>query len=248
MHSHISAFPSTAFYHSRLIDGPDMDAKTLQPWHASSLFPPYAFMHVRNGSEVQGRHHSLTNPAEAATALAIYERLLRDYPSIDFDYRIGIVTPYKGQVGELKKVFRNRFGLEIMAKVSFNTVDVSLIGPSFRLMSILTDPHLVSQGFQGQEKDIIILSCVRGGSADNSVGFLADTRCVVAFSRNTNPCRAHLTPLVDSRRMNVALTRARSSLFILGDSKKLRSNNYWCNLVDDAQSRGLLSEVSRAKD
>lgn len=44
--------------------------------------------------------------------------------------------------------------------------------------------------------------------------------------------------------MNVALTRARSSLFVLGDSAKLRSNQYWAKLVDDAQARGLLMRVS----
>ncbi|KAL8279185.1 hypothetical protein RQP46_008441 [Phenoliferia psychrophenolica] len=198
MHSHISAFPSAAFYDRRLIDGPEMDVKTRQPWHANPLFPPYAFMHIKGGEEVAGRYHSLSNPREATTALAIYERLLRDHPAVDFDLRIGVVTPYKGQVGELKKQFRNRFGMEILDKISFATVD----------------------GFQGQEKDIIILSCVRGGSAEKSVGFLSDTR-----------------------RMNVALTRARSSLFVLGDMNKLKSNQYWGNLVNDAQARGLLIQV-----
>lgn len=43
--------------------------------------------------------------------------------------------------------------------------------------------------------------------------------------------------------MNVALTRARSSLFILGDSNKLQSNRWWSSLVNDAQSRGLLAQV-----
>ncbi|GAA5972915.1 hypothetical protein JCM11641_004002 [Rhodosporidiobolus odoratus] len=197
MHPNISAFPSAAFYQSRLADGPSMDTKTIQPWHSNALFPPYAFYHV-DGREQAGRHHSWTNPTEAATALAIYERIRRDYPSIDFDYRIGIVTPYKGQVQTLRSTFRNRFGEEILTKISFNTVD----------------------GFQGQEKDIIILSCVRGGSADKGVGFLADTR-----------------------RMNVALTRARSSIWILGDSNKLRSNQYWGNLVGDAEARNLFRKA-----
>lgn len=102
-----------------------MDTKTTQPWHATSLFPPYAFFHVRNGNEVAGRHHSWSNPAEAAVALAIYERLQREFPKIDFDYRIGIVTPYKGQVFELKRTFRKKYGDEIVSKISFNTVDVS---------------------------------------------------------------------------------------------------------------------------
>ncbi|GAA6050889.1 hypothetical protein JCM3770_005758 [Rhodotorula araucariae] len=197
MHPNISAFPSAAFYQSRLADGPDMDKKTLQPWHANALFPPYAFYHIE-GQEQTGRFHSYTNPIEAATALAIYDRLKREYSSIDFDYRVGIVTPYKGQVGELKRQFRQRFGEEILSKIAFNTVD----------------------GFQGQEKDIIILSCVRGGTADKGVGFLADTR-----------------------RMNVALTRARSSIWILGDSKKLRFNQYWGQLVGDAEARSLFRKA-----
>ncbi|KAM0752744.1 hypothetical protein T439DRAFT_286412 [Meredithblackwellia eburnea MCA 4105] len=198
MHPHISAFPSAAFYDRRLTDGPSMDVKTKQDWHKSPLFPPYAFMHVNGGEEVAGRHHSLSNPREAATALAIYERLTADFPTIDFAQRIGVVTPYKGQVGELRKQFRNKFGFAITERISFATVD----------------------GFQGQEKDIIILSCVRGGSAQKSVGFLSDTR-----------------------RMNVALTRARSSLFVLGDMNKLKSNEYWGSLVADASERGLLTQV-----
>ncbi|KWU45575.1 hypothetical protein RHOSPDRAFT_32881 [Rhodotorula sp. JG-1b] len=122
MHPNISAFPSAAFYQSRLSDGPAMEQKTLQPWHANALFPPYAFLHV-DGREQVGRHHSYSNPTEAATAAAIFDRLRRDYPSVDFSYRIGIVTPYKGQVGELKRVFRQRYGEEILTKIAFNTVD-----------------------------------------------------------------------------------------------------------------------------
>lgn len=125
MHPNISAFPSAAFYQSRLTDGPNMDQKTLATWHNNSLFPPYAFYHV-SGMETAGRHHSWTNPQEAQTALAIYDRLSKEYSTIDFAYRIGIVTPYKGQVGELKKVFRQRYGDEILSRISFNTVDVGL--------------------------------------------------------------------------------------------------------------------------
>ena len=197
----ISAFPSAAFYQSRLLDGPNMADVTKRPWHRSSLFPPYSFFHVKGGSEVQGRSHSLTNPVEAGVAVALYERLTRDFVGSGSEYTVGVVTPYKGQVGELKRQFSRRFGERVLTTVSFNTVD----------------------GFQGQEKDIIILSCVRGGPAASGVGFLSDTR-----------------------RMNVALTRARASLFILGDSNKLRSNEHWGNLVQDADVRGLLSQVDAA--
>lgn len=233
MHSHISAFPSTAFYNSRLLDGPGMDEKTVQPWHSNALFPPYVFMHVKGGSEVAGRHHSLTNPKEAATALAIYERLLRDYPKIDFDYRIGVVTPYKGQVGELKKHFRNRFGIQILSKLTFNTVDVS---HSFSF--VLTGTDMTDIGIprtrEGHHHPLVRPRRIR-----RQVGWIPVRHSVrLPLSR---PRRR--TDVVFSR-MNVALTRARCSLFILGDSYKLRSNKYWANLVSDAQSRGLLTEVS----
>jgi senataxin len=200
MHPDISTFPSKAFYESRLSDGPSMDVATKQSWHDSTdLFPPYAFLHVRGSREEKGKHHSLMNRQEATVAVALYARLVQECKDIDLSQRVGIVTAYKAQVGELRKQFRTRFGQEIVDKIDFNTVD----------------------GFQGQEKDIIILSCVRGGTTDGTgIGFLSDVR-----------------------RMNVALTRAKSSLFILGDAKALQNNANWGKLVEDAKERGFYREV-----
>lgn len=76
-------------------------------------------------------------------------------------------------------------------------------------------------GFQGQEKDIIILSCVRSGLNLMTIGFLRDFR-----------------------RMNVALTRAKSSLFVLGNAATLeRSDQKWNTIVKDARERNLLVDV-----
>ena len=61
--------------------------------------------------------------------------------------------------------------------------------------------------FQGREKDYIILSCVRSND-HSSIGFVTD-----------------------ARRMNVALTRARYGLIILGNPQVLSKNNLWNNLV-----------------
>ncbi|KAG0139473.1 hypothetical protein CROQUDRAFT_137137 [Cronartium quercuum f. sp. fusiforme G11] len=204
MHPFISAFPSDAFYESRLMDGPNMASKTAQPWHSEdSLFPPYAFYHPINAREERGRHHSFINRVEAGLAVAIYSRLTKTYPEIDFAYRVGIITAYAGQVGELRRQFRQAFHPDVVATIDINTVD----------------------GFQGQEKDIIILSCVRGGMDDDrqgsGIGFLKDTR-----------------------RMNVALTRAKSSLFVLGNQVALVRDKNWKALIDDARARGHFTEVS----
>jgi len=67
------------------------------------------------------------------------------------DFRVGIVSMYRAQIIELKHQFGKRFGKDILGRVDFNTVD----------------------GFQGQEKDIIILSCVRAGPGVRNIGFLS---------------------------------------------------------------------------
>ncbi|KAI5122782.1 hypothetical protein M0805_000126 [Coniferiporia weirii] len=201
MHPEISRLPSRLFYDGRLQDGPDMAEKTAQPWHAEPRFGIYKFFSATQGREEPGRiGHSLLNREECKIIAAIYDRIRKQFSSIDFDYRIGIVSMYRAQVQELRRVFQQRFGPEITGKIDFNTVD----------------------GFQGQEKDIIILSCVRAGPSLQTVGFLADVR-----------------------RMNVAITRSRSSLFIVGHGPTLeRSNETWKGIVIDAQSRSCFVELS----
>lgn len=152
MHPDISQVPSRIFYNGRLDDGPDMAVKNKQPWHAEPKLGVYKFFSVSHGrEEVSAMGHSQYNREECNTIVALYTRLIRQFLDIDFDYRIGIVSMYKQQVYELRRAFVRRFGDDIVSKIDFNTVD----------------------GFQGQEKDIIILSCVRASPSLNSVGFLA---------------------------------------------------------------------------
>jgi senataxin len=151
MHPDISQLPSRIFYEGRLKDGPDMAEKTKQPWHSHAKFGAYRFYNVGNGQEQKAPSHSLKNLVEAKVAVALFSRLRQEFSSVCFDFRVGVVSMYSGQVAELQRGFRDRFGPEILETVDFNTVD----------------------GFQGQEKDIIILSCVRGGPGLQKVGFLA---------------------------------------------------------------------------
>jgi len=93
------------------------------------------------------------NQAEVQVAVALYARLLKEFSSVDFNFRVGIVSMYRAQILELRRSFESRFGSDVTNQVDFNTVD----------------------GFQGQEKDIIILSCVRAGPGLQNVGFLSGT-------------------------------------------------------------------------
>ncbi|NXG61810.1 SETX helicase, partial [Hemiprocne comata] len=75
--------------------------------------------------------------------------------------------------------------------------------------------------FQGREKDCIIVTCVRANSTRGSIGFLASLQ-----------------------RLNVTITRARFSLFILGRLKTLMENKDWNALIQDAQKRGAIIRTS----
>ncbi|XP_043720689.1 probable helicase MAGATAMA 3 [Telopea speciosissima] len=77
-------------------------------------------------------------------------------------------------------------------------------------------------GFQGREKDVAIFSCVRA-SSDKGIGFLADFR-----------------------RMNVGITRARSSILVVGSASTLkRGDKHWRNLVEKAEKQNGLFKVSK---
>lgn len=150
MHPEISILPSSLFYQSRLLDGPNMADKTQKPWHSNARFGVYRFFNTHRGREETTLRHSYKNNIECQVAVALYNRLVHEY-TYDFDSKIGIVSMYKAQVDALRSAFVARFGESIKKIVDFNTVD----------------------GFQGQEKEIIILSCVRAGPGVTSVGFLS---------------------------------------------------------------------------
>ena len=111
---------------------------------------------------------------------------------MDLKGSVGIISPYAEQVRVLKQSFE---------------------AAGIRVSGHLDDIEIATvDSFQGKEKDIIILSTVRGALEANGVGFLADMR-----------------------RMNVALTRAKIGLFVVGKSQTLEVNDHWAGLIRQAK-------------
>jgi superfamily I DNA and/or RNA helicase len=74
-------------------------------------------------------------------------------------------------------------------------------------------------GFQGREKEAVVISLVRS-NASGEIGFLSDVR-----------------------RMNVAMTRARRKLIIIGDSSTLATNAFYSRMIDYFQECGAYTTV-----
>lgn len=89
--------------------------------------------------------------------------------------------------------------------------------------------------FQGQEAKIVIVSLVRNtGTFETnsaSIGFLK----VCQFNDATVPYITFSTQ--SSNRINVALSRAKHGLYILGNASNLRRNETWSTIVDDLEAR-----------
>ncbi|KAK7262042.1 hypothetical protein RIF29_28370 [Crotalaria pallida] len=80
-------------------------------------------------------------------------------------------------------------------------------------------------GFQGREVDILLLSTVRATHSSSAASEVHSS--TIGF-------------VADVRRMNVALTRAKLSLWIFGNARTLQTNHNWASLVKDAKERNLI--------
>jgi len=106
------------------------------------------------------------------------------------NWNIGLIAPYRAQV--------RRFNELVFDSFEF---------PNLRSFSDLLTIDSID-GFQGQERDIIVISLVRSNNT-GEIGFLADTR-----------------------RMNVALTRAKRKLIVIGDSATLSNHPFYAAFLD----------------
>ena len=135
-----------------------------------------------------GESFGRINKAEAdLTLLTLAEYLTRvgKRRVLEESIDVGIISPYRAQVQYLKRLLKKyEFFKPYRRLISVNTVD----------------------GFQGQERDVILISLVRSND-EGQIGFLKDLR-----------------------RMNVAMTRARMKLIILGDKSTMTKHPFYQKL------------------
>ena len=116
---------------------------------------------------------------------------------------VGVISPYRAQVQLLRRLIRKKeFFKPYRGLISVNTVD----------------------GFQGQERDVIVISLVRA-NADGQIGFLSDLR-----------------------RMNVAITRARMKLMIMGDVPTMTRHPFYRKLYEFIMENQTHGQVPPLRD
>ncbi|XP_032113570.1 probable helicase senataxin isoform X3 [Sapajus apella] len=84
--------------------------------------------------------------------------------------------------------------------------------------------------FQGRQKDCVIVTCVRANTMQGSIGN-SSVPSTLYWDREF---------LASLQRLNVTITRAKYSLFILGHLRTLMENQHWNQLIQDAQKRGAI--------
>ena len=197
MHPVIAEFSSARYYDNQLENGVEASER---PAPAGFLWPdwdaPVAFIPIDGAEELAIDGKSRLNRDEAGWVIKIIEQLLQPGDLRPND--IGVVSPYNGQVQLITDLLSGRGILAGEGNDESDGLEVRSI-----------------DGYQGREKEVIVLSTVRANSS-GEVGFLAD-----------------------HRRLNVALTRARRGLIVVGNSDTLRHDADWDGWLGWARDRKL---------
>ncbi|XP_009446424.2 5'-3' DNA helicase ZGRF1 isoform X4 [Pan troglodytes] len=180
-HPAISAIANDLFYKGALMNGvTEIERSPLLEW-----LPTLCFYNVKGLEQIE-RDNSFHNVAEATFTLKLIQSLIASGIAGSM---IGVITLYKSQMYKL---------CHLLSAVDFHHPDIKTVQVS------------TVDAFQGAEKEIIILSCVR----TRQVGF------------------------IDSeKRMNVALTRGKRHLLIVGNLACLRKNRLWGRVIQHCEGR-----------
>ena len=188
MHEDIMRFPSRWFYHDELEAAPEVKYRGILDFDTPASWIDTSELDLQEKAVAEGTGRLNTGEAELLVReLKNYmerigiRRILEEH--IDF----GVISPYRAQVHYLRHLLKKE--------------------PFFRPCRRLITVHTVD-GFQGQERDVLMISLVRANEK-GQIGFLRDLR-----------------------RMNVAITRARMKLLILGEAVTLTRHPFYRELYE----------------
>ena len=186
MHSDIMQFSSQWFYGGNLVAAPEVSDRGILDYDIAMEWIDTSDMDFAERTVSAG--NSRLNTLEADFFVAQLERYVQRIGVqriIDERIDFGLISPYKAQVKYLRtKIKKSAVLKPIKQQLSINTID----------------------GFQGQERDVVMISLVRSND-DGRIGFLSDLR-----------------------RMNVAITRARMKVIIVGDASTLKHHKFYSRL------------------
>lgn len=200
MHEDIMRFSSHWFYQDELKAAPEVSQRGILAYDTPVVWFDTADCNFEEDrlSESMSRINKqeavlLVEQLQTYIEKITKERVLDE--SIDF----GLISPYKSQVQYIRGLIkRNAFFKPFRKLITVHTVD----------------------GFQGQERDVIMISLVRANDQGN-IGFLNDLR-----------------------RMNVAITRARMKLIILGDASTLTKHAFYRELYKYITAHGYVIQIN----
>lgn len=188
MNEQIMKFSSEWFYHGMVESAPTVSHRGILDYDTPMMWIDTA--ECDGKEEFVGENFGRINRAEAELTLQTLQQYLEKIGKqriLEESIDVGIISPYRAQVQLLRKELRkSEFFRPYRHLLTVNTVD----------------------GFQGQERDIILISLVRSNDGGD-IGFLRDLR-----------------------RMNVAITRARMKLIILGSSETMTSHPFYKKLYE----------------
>ena len=192
MNEEIMRFSSDWFYGNQVESAPEVKYRSIldldipMTWVDTSQFSTLTTF----SEEFVGESFGRINKAEAELTLLVLEQYFQKIGKqriLDERLDVGVISPYRAQVQYLRRLLKKKeFFKPYRSLISVNTVD----------------------GFQGQERDIILISLVRAND-EGQIGFLRDLR-----------------------RMNVAITRARMKLIIIGDASTMTRHPFYKRLYD----------------
>ena len=206
MNEEIMRFSSDWFYGNQVESAPEVKNRSILDLDIPMTWVDTSLFEEETGRQETGRQETGVSPlfreefvgesfgrinkAEAELTLLALEQYFTKIGKqriLEERLDVGIISPYRVQVQYLRRLLKKReFFKPYRSLISVNTVD----------------------GFQGQERDIILISLVRSND-EGQIGFLRDLR-----------------------RMNVAITRARMKLIILGDAPTMTRHPFYKKLYE----------------